>query len=108
MSASDTEGLESTAVSTEVEDRALDLRCQGRSFVAIARELNLGRATGAIAAFTRSLRRRPPAEQERLLGEELHRLDVLADRVRKGNADAPQVERNLRVVARMRALILAG
>jgi hypothetical protein len=91
----------------EVEDRALELRGQGWSFMRIAKELDLGRATGAIKAFTRSLHRREPDEQQRLLGEELHRLDVLADRVRKGDSDATQTERSLRAVKRMRELILA-
>lgn len=93
----------------DIDERALELRRQGRPFVKIAKELGLDRSSGAIAAFTRSLSRRPPDERERLLGEELHRLDTLTTAVRKNaDLDAPEIERRLRVVERVRALILTG
>jgi hypothetical protein len=93
----------------DIDDRALELRREGRSFVRIAKELGLDRSGEAIAAFSRSLHRRPAAERQRLLGEELRRLDNLATGVRKNAAlDAQEIERRLRVVERMRSTIVTG
>jgi len=93
----------------DVDSKAVELRRQGRTFGKIAQELNLERSSAAIAAFSRSLDRRPKAEKEELLSEELRRLDRLSARVRKTFPnDAKEVARRIKIVERIRALILKG
>jgi hypothetical protein len=85
------------------DEQALVLRDQGRSFVSIARELELEGALGANAAFNRALRRRPPAEQETLRSREAARLDALGERVRRReDLSEEEVARRLRGLQRLR------
>jgi hypothetical protein len=90
------------------EDKVLELRVQGKSFAGIAKTLGLGRPSQANDAFNRALRRKPPAERDGLRGQELTRLDALADGVRAHpERGADGVARRLRTVARLRAMLLA-
>src|ERR1700736_5847276 len=90
------------------EDKVLDLRGQGRSFAGIALTLGLGRPHQANDAFNRALRRKPPAERDALRGQELVRLDALADGVRAHPERGPDgVARRLRTVARLRTMLMA-
>lgn len=91
-------------MSTETDARAVELRSEGKSFAVIARELDLDRPSAAIDAFTRSLQRRPDAEQHRLLGEELARLEILESSIRRSTRlDTTETDRRLHAVAQIRA-----
>ena len=93
---------------TAIDDEALALRRRGRSFVAIAKALKLGRPQAANAAFNRALRRRPPAEQEQLRDEELARLAKLEAGVHADADLAPfDRDRRLDVVRQLRGRLLA-
>jgi hypothetical protein len=94
---------------TDQDDRALDLRGQGHSFAAIARELGLSSAPMAVEAFNRALRARPPEQQEELRRDENARLDALADHVRADDRlDDETKEKRLRVIERMRGALRAA
>jgi hypothetical protein len=87
----------------ERDDQVLHLREGGRSYLAIAEQLGLERATTARARYLRALRRRPPAEQSALCIRELHRLDSLADHIAtRKDRDQPEISRQLRMVDRLR------
>jgi len=90
------------------DDKALELRVRGKSFVAIAKTLGYERANQANEAFNRALRRKPAAEQKELRGQELSRLDAMADGVKATEGLQPKdVDRRLRTVERLRAMLLA-
>jgi len=63
------------------DEQALLLRDQGRSFVGIAKVLDLDGAREANAAFNRALRRHTPREQAVLRSREMARLDTLSERL---------------------------
>jgi hypothetical protein len=89
------------------DDNVLKLRVQGRSFAGIAKTLGLSRPYQANDAFNRALRRKPPAERDALRGQELIRLDTLADGVRAHpERGADGVARRLRTVGRLRAMLM--
>jgi len=92
-----------------VDEQVLTLRDQGRSFAGIARELGLGSAVDANAAFNRALRRHPPEEQAVLRRGELERLDALGERVRsrEGISEEDSAHK-LRGIERLRQELLAG
>jgi hypothetical protein len=86
-----------------LDDRALVLRRAGRSYAAIARELGLGRARDAHAAFLRALDRLPPDEQAATREEELRRLDRLErSLVEQAGADNGDLARKRLAIARLR------
>jgi len=78
------------------DEQALTLRDQGRSFVEIARILEVEGVREATAAFNRALRRRPNAEQAWLRSREAARLDALASRLRwRDDLSVEEVVRHL-------------
>jgi hypothetical protein len=85
------------------DERVLALRDQGRSFVAIAKELELSNANDAIAAFNRAFERIDPPDQEALRTREVARLDALGEQVR-GRKDLSEEEigRRLKGLVRLR------
>lgn len=93
-------------LSETLDEKVLQLRGQGKAYARISRELGLDRAADAQQAFRRALRRLPVVDAERARGEELSRLDRLADRVR---ADTTRNEmdqaRQLKTIERMRVQI---
>ncbi len=96
------------ADTTTSDERALDLRRQGKSLKTIARELGLDRPIDANAAFNRGLRRRPVEEQAAVRTEEEGRLNALAESVRgNGKLSAEDIERRLRAIARLRTALMA-
>ena len=92
--------------SEAVDDRVLHLRDQGQAYARISRELGLGRTADAQQAFRRALLRLPAPDAERVRGEELTRLDRLADRVRADTArDEVDRARQLKRIEQMRGRI---
>ncbi len=93
-------------LSKTIDEKVLQLRGQGQAYARISRDLGLDRAADAQQAFRRALRRLPAVDAERVRGEELSRLDRLAERVR---ADATRDEmdraRQLKTIDRMRGQI---
>jgi hypothetical protein len=90
------------------DDKALELRVGGKSFVAIAKILGYERANHANEAFNRALRRKPASEQTELRGQELSRLDAMADGVKGDKGLGPEdAARRLRTVDRLRTMLLA-
>ena len=82
--------------SMDRDQQALVLRDQSRSFVGIARILELDSPVAANAAFNRALRRQRKIEQTRLRIREVRRLDILASRVReRDDLGAEEVIRRL-------------
>jgi hypothetical protein len=101
-------GKASAADTPARDNKALELRVRGRSFVAIAKTLGYERANHANEAFNRALRRKPAAEQDELRGQELTRLDAMADGVKGDKALEPEdAARRLRTVERLRTMLLA-
>ena len=91
------------------EDRILELRVQGKSFAGIAKTLGLDRPCQANDAFNRALRRQLPARRAALRGQELTRLDALADGIRAHRElGADGLARRLRTVARLRTMLMAN
>lgn len=98
-----------TRPTAEVDDKVLVLRSGGGSFKSIAETLGLEKSGTAIKAFNRALRRRPVSEQETLLADELHRLDVLEARVRANTSlEGSECDRRLRAIVRIRAMVSAA
>ena len=90
--------------SVKRDRQALDLRAKGRSFSAIAKELEFPRAVDANEAFNRALRRCSDAERKLLTDGELKRLDALASA--DGADDKKQAQR-ARAIKGLRARLLA-
>lgn len=90
-----------------LEDRTVELRQEGKSFVAIADLLGYERgAYEAFRAFKRALRRRPPAEQVRLRQEELGRLVSMEESFRADPRLSPEeLNRCLSAVSALRATL---
>jgi hypothetical protein len=81
----------------------MELREAGASFSAIARSLELDRATDAHRSYVRALGTRVGDERLRLVRNEEMRLDQLERRIRQRDASDPEkVERRLLGVARLR------
>jgi hypothetical protein len=90
----------------DVDALVLSLREGGNSYSAIARRLELGRATDAHQSFLRAIRAHEGAERERLVKGEEARLDRLEQRIRHRDADAPdKIERRLTGVDKFREAI---
>jgi hypothetical protein len=91
------------------EDKIFELRVQGKSFAGIAKTLGLDRPCQANDAFNRALRRQQPAKRAALRGQELIRLDALADGIRAHTElGADGLARRLQTVARLRAMLMAN
>ncbi|HEY3941120.1 MAG TPA: hypothetical protein VGL60_01435 [Acidimicrobiales bacterium] len=89
-----------------VDSEALQLRETGASYSAIARHLELRRATDAHHAFVRALHALPDADRARVTGHEEDRLDLLETRIRDRDAAQPEkVERRLHAVGQLRAAL---
>jgi hypothetical protein len=92
--------------SQDIDAQVLALRESGTSFSAIARLLELGRATEAHQSFVRALGRYDGDERRQLLKNEEARLDRLERRIRdRDAADAAKVERRLLGVNKLREAI---
>ncbi len=90
----------------DVDAQALALRESGASFSAIARLLELGRATDADRSYVRALGGHDGDERRQLLKNEEARLDQLERRIRERDAaDAAKVERRLLGVTKLREAI---
>jgi len=80
----------------DIDAQALALRESGSSFSAIARLLELGRATDAHQSFVRALRAHDGEERRQLQKNEEARLDLLEERIRdRDAADTAKIERRL-------------
>jgi hypothetical protein len=89
------------------DDRALELRQHGKSFVGIAKVLGYDRPRDAWLAFNRALRRHPAPEQANLRREEVARLQSLTDAIRARKDLTPEEQtRRLASVERMRITLL--
>lgn len=97
---------EAAEPSETVDEKVLRLRGEGQPYARISRDLGLDRAADAQLAFLRALRALPTADATRVRGEEVSRLDRLAERVR---ADAKHNDmdraRRLKTIERMRTEI---
>lgn len=90
----------------DVDAQALALRESGASFSAIARSLELARATDAHRSFVRGLAQHEGAERSKLVNNEEARLDTLEQRIRDRDAgDDAKVERRLLAVQKLREAI---
>jgi hypothetical protein len=90
----------------QIEEEALQLRQSGASYSAIARRLELRRATDAHSAFIRAVRTRDGEEQQRLVADENMRIDQLELRIRERDAGQPdKVERRLLAAASLRSAL---
>jgi hypothetical protein len=91
------------------DNQALELRRQGKSFAAIARELSYARPRDAWLAFNRALRTHAPQEQANLRREEVARLQSLTEAVRARKDLTPEEQtRRLESVERMRVKLLTA
>lgn len=90
----------------EVDAEVLALREQGNSYSAIARRLELGRATDAHRGFLRALGAHDDATRQRLIEGEKARLDRLEQRIRDRDAAEPdKLERRLLGVDKLREAV---
>jgi hypothetical protein len=95
--------------SETVDEKVLRLRGEGQAYARISRDLGLERAGDAQQAFRRALRRLPALEADRVRGEELSRLDRLAERVRADpTRDEMDRARQLKTIEQMRGHIRDG
>lgn len=92
----------------ELDALALELREAGTSYSAIARRLELGRASDAHRSFIRALAAHNGEDRQRLVDSEEARLDRLERRIRERDAADPvKVERRLLGVDKLREAIRA-
>ena len=99
---------EPTADTPERDAKALALRTEGRSFASVARALGFEKSRDANLAFNRALRTLPAKARNKVRKEEGQRLDALAAKAKASeDLDADEVARQLRVVDRLRAKLLA-
>jgi len=93
----------------DCDQRVLALRDQGRSFLDIARILDLDDPRGAQAAFVKVLQQRPRAEQAWLRSCEMARLDALASRMRgRDDLSVEEIIRHLRGLKHQRETLFVG
>jgi hypothetical protein len=99
-------GKRSRLPSGEIDAQALALRESGKSFSAIARTLELERATDAHTSFVRALGTSQDSERHQLIKNEEARLDQLEHRIRQRDAaDLPKLERRLLALQKFREAI---
>lgn len=92
--------------SQDIDAQVLALRESGSSYSAIARRLELGRATDAHQSFVRALGSRHGDDRRQLIENEEARLDLLERRIRdRDAADVTKVERRLVGVSKLREAI---
>ena len=85
------------------EEEAFRLREQGKSFSAIARELEFNRTKDALEAYHRVLNRKPDEERGVAVERERERLDALEVRIRTRDvADPPKRDRRLAALDNLR------
>ncbi len=90
----------------DVDAQALALRESGASYSAIARQLELARATDAHRSYVRALGAHDGDERLQLVNNEEARLDRLEERIRdRDGADVTKVERRLLGVQKLREAI---
>ena len=87
-------------------ERVIALRVDGKSFKAIAADLDLGRSKDAFAVFVEAVRRRPKAEQAQLRAGEGKRLDAL-ERWTRRKSEPDEMDRKLAIVNSLRATLAA-
>ena len=101
-----------TVVSAEIEsrdDQVITLRECGCTYVAIAAQLELGRATMARKAYLRGLKRRSPEERSILQSHELARFDALATSISaRRDLSEDEISRRLATVDLLRQELLNG
>jgi hypothetical protein len=102
--------LISVLISTDdatLEDRTVELRQDGKSWVAIADLLGYERgAYEAFRAFKRAIRRRPPEEQRNLRQQELGRLISMEEGFRADPRLSPEeLARCLGAISALRATL---
>jgi hypothetical protein len=86
-----------------IDQEALQLREGGASYSAIARQLELRRATDAHGAFIRALHSLTGDQRQQVIGNEERRLNDLEKRIRERDADQPEkIDRRLEAVGRLR------
>jgi hypothetical protein len=91
---------------TVVDQEVLKLRESGSSYSAIARQLELRRATDAHRAFARALHSLTDEDRRRVTKNEELRLDQLEVRIRRRDAAEPEkIERRLAAVGLLRAAL---
>jgi DNA-binding transcriptional MerR regulator len=90
----------------DLDAQVLSLREAGSSYSAIARRLELSRATDAHRSFIRALGSQEGAHRRQLVDNEVARLDQLEQRIRDRDApDAAKIERRLRGVTNLREAV---
>lgn len=90
----------------DVDAQALAMREVGNSFSAIARRLELERASDAHRSFLRAAESYDGAARQRIVDSEEARLNLLEARIRQRDAAQPdKLERRLAGVAKYRAAI---
>lgn len=94
------------ADATAVGERVIALRVDGKSFKAIAADLDLGKSTDAFGVFVEAVGRRPKAEQVQLRADEGKRLDAL-ERWTRRKSEPDAMDRKLAIVASLRAQLAA-
>lgn len=89
------------------DSQALQLRQEGKTFIAIAKLLGYEMARDALFAFNRALRRHSPAEQADLRRDEMARLQSITDSIQARTDLTPEEQASrLQSVERMRARLL--
>ncbi len=89
---------EGCAGATAVGERVIALRVDGKSFKAIAADLDLGKSKDAFGVFVEAVGRRPKAEQVQLRAGEGKRLDAL-ERWTRRKSEPEEMDRKLAIVA---------
>ncbi|HVA08548.1 MAG TPA: hypothetical protein VNG12_17575 [Acidimicrobiales bacterium] len=104
--------LSETQSPPEVEtrdDQVITLRECGCTYLDIATQLDLGRATMARRCYLRGLKRRLPEEQIDLRRRELARFDALAENIAsREDLDEQEITRRLATVEMLRHELLDG
>jgi hypothetical protein len=96
------------APDADLERRLIALRRAGKSYAAMARELNLARPRDATNAFIRAVRHAAPTDRTVLCDEELARLTKLEQRIRANEDLAPfDRDRQLDVISHLRERLQA-
>lgn len=92
---------------TTVKDsRVLELRQEGKSFAAIAKQLDYDKPREVWLAFNRALRRHAPEEQANLRRDEMGRLQALTDSITaRTDLEAGVQAKRLASVERMRVVL---
>lgn len=78
---------------TSVGERVVTLRSQGKSFVAIAKDVGVTRSVDAFRLFVDTIAARPVRERDKLRAEENKRLDALEQRTSKLTDEAERTRK---------------